>query len=328
MPSWDALQKEIRQVSPAHDQIRRKYLRELAELTGRPAIIYYSGWNEKGTIPGLDSVFAISDSDNDGFMAAIYGLNKDKGLDLVLHTPGGDIAATEALVGYLRSIFGTDIRVIIPHLAMSAGTMVALAAKEIVMGKHSSIGPIDPQFGGIPAHGIIEEFETAREAIKNDPASIPLWQPIIGKYHPTLIGEAQKAVALAEQITKKWLMTGMFAAESDANDRADKVVAALTSHSETLVHNRHYSADAAKTLGLKVHMLEDTPELQEAVLTIHHACILTLSETPAVKIIENSEGAARIVAVQLATSAGAGGSVALPINAPPVAERSAPVTAE
>jgi ClpP class serine protease len=76
---------------------------------------------------------------------------------------------------------------------MSAGTMIACACREIVMGKHSSLGPITPQFGGIAADAVLEEFERAYNEIKDDPAKIPVWQPIIAKYSPTMIGECAKA---------------------------------------------------------------------------------------------------------------------------------------
>jgi ClpP class serine protease len=49
-------------------------------------------------------------------MTVIHNMDRSKGLDLLLHTPGGDIAATESIVDYLRSMFGTDIRAIIPQL--------------------------------------------------------------------------------------------------------------------------------------------------------------------------------------------------------------------
>src|SRR5579871_3678960 len=126
------------------------------------------------------------------FMATIHELDRDKGLDLILHTPGGDTAATESLVDYLRSMFGTNIRAIVPQLAMSAGTMIALSCNEIIMGKHSSLGPIDPQIGSVPAHGIIEEAAHAIQEVKANPSLAPLYQMVFSKYTPTLIGEAQK----------------------------------------------------------------------------------------------------------------------------------------
>lgn len=109
-------------------------------------------------------------------MNAIKGLDCSKGLDLILHTPGGNPTATEGIVKYLHSKFGNNIRVIVPQMAMSAGTMLACASNEIVMGKHSCLGPIDPQYGGIPAYNIITEFREAKSDLDNNPASKAYWE--------------------------------------------------------------------------------------------------------------------------------------------------------
>lgn len=134
-----------------YDIVRRRYLAKLHEITKRNVIIYYSGWLQKQSVAGVE----INDEDKNGFMTVVHKLDKRLGLDLVLHTPGGNTAATESLVDYLRSVFGNDIRAIVPQLAMSGGTMIACSSKQIIMGKQSSLGPIDPQTGGIPAHGVI-----------------------------------------------------------------------------------------------------------------------------------------------------------------------------
>ena len=78
-------------------------------------------------------------------MLCIHKLDRSKGLDLILHTPGGSGAATESLVNYLHQMFGNDIRAFVPQLAMSAGTILACSCKEIYMGKHSNLGLVDPQ---------------------------------------------------------------------------------------------------------------------------------------------------------------------------------------
>lgn len=298
MPSWDAVQSKIKATGSAHDVVRRSLLKELADYTDRNVIIYYSGWLEKAALvrqglPGAE----VNDSDKNGFMAAINELDRTKGLDLVLHTPGGNVAATESLVDYLRAMFGTNVRVIVPHLAMSAGTMIALSAKTIIMGKHSSLGPVDPQVNGIAAHGIVEEFERARSEIAADASAIPLWQPIIAKYPPTFVGECQKAIRWADEVVTKWLEQGMFANAKDPAKAAKTVMSELANHALTLSHERHISASKAKSLGLTIEMLEDDSELQERVLTVHHACTLTLGETPAFKIIENQNGVSYITAV-------------------------------
>ncbi|SEU32852.1 Serine dehydrogenase proteinase [Paenibacillus sp. NFR01] len=275
------------------DVIRRSYLKKLHEYTDRNVIVYYSGWLQKSELRGYNG-FSLNDGDKNGFMAAIHELDKSKGLDLFIHTPGGDIAATESLVEYLRSIFGTDIRAIVPQIAMSAGTMIACSCKEIVMGKHSNLGPIDPQMSGIPTHGIIEEFNRAKEEISKDPSTIPLWQPIIAKYHPTLIGECEKAIAWSTEIVKQWLVTAMFDGDPEAIKKSEHIVSELGDHALMKSHARHISGQRAKEIGLNIQFLEDDQELQEAVLSVHHACIQTLTATPASKIIENHNGVAHI----------------------------------
>ena len=298
MPSWPEVVNEIRATGSAHDVVRRKYLAALSEVTGRNTIIYYSGWLQKSDLAGLLSGFEVNDSDKHGFMATVHKLDKARGLDLVLHTPGGEMAATESIVDYLRAMFGANIRVIVPQLAMSAGTMIALAANEIVMGRHSNLGPIDPQLQGLPAHGVIEEFTRAATEIAADPSKVAIWQPIIAKYPPTFIGECQNAISWANDLVQRWLETGMFAKDRKAAAKALKVVEELGSHAVTKSHARHISADAVKKLGVAVKSLEGDQRLQDAVLSLHHATIQTLQETGAIKIIENQSGIASIQSVR------------------------------
>ena len=288
MPTWKNILEETRAVGNTQDIIRRKYIKRLVTVTGRNVIAYYSGWLQKPALQNMGYTgFAVNDNDKNGFMATIHKLDRAKGLDLILHTPGGDAAATESLVDYLRSMFGTDVRAIVPQLAMSAGTMIALSCREVVMGKHSSLGPIDPQIGGIAAHGILEEFKQATDDIAKNPATVPLWQPIIAKYHPTLIGACQKAILWGDEIVKKWLVTGMFAGDPLADDKADAIVTELGSHSLTKSHARHISLAKAQDIGIKATPLETDQKLQDAVLTVHHAFIQSLGTTMACKIIEN-----------------------------------------
>jgi hypothetical protein len=304
MPNWKAVLQEIQNTGSAHDVVRRQYLAKLHKLTGRNVIVYYSAWLEKGAfLRDVQSILSVNDSDKNGLMAAIHKLDKSKGLDLILHTPGGDLSATESIVDYLRSIFDTNVRAIVPQIAMSAGTMIALSCREIILGKHSNLGPIDPQIGGVPAHGVIEEFNQARAEIIANPAAAMVWQPIIAKYSPTLVGQCMKAIEWSETMVKEWLKTAMFKDETDAQQKADAIVLELGSHALTKSHARHISLQRAKSLGIKVITLEEDPRLQDAVLAVHHSCIHTLAHTPAVKIIENHIGAAYIPGLQQAMQA-------------------------
>jgi hypothetical protein len=240
-------------------------------------------------------------------MATVHQLDRNKGLDLLLHTPGGDGTATESLVQYLRQMFGTNIRAVIPQLAMSAGTMLALSCKEIVMGKHSNLGPIDPQIGQMPAHGILEEFNRAAEEIKaakdakEQQARIAVWQPIIAKYNPTLIGQCHHAITWSTEMVTKWLTSGMFEDYPDAHEKAARIVAELGSHEVTKTHARRIHMDRLRELGVRVIGLEEDQHLQDAVLSVHHACIQTLNHTPALKIIENQNSISFILSAQMVT---------------------------
>ena len=294
MPNWNEILNEINAAGSTHDVVRRRYLSQLQEFTGRNVIIYYAGWLQKPNLAGVE----INDADKNGFMSVIHQLDRTLGLDLVLHTPGGDPAATESLVNYLHSMFDDDIRAIVPQLALSAGTMIACACKEIIMGKHSSLGPIDPQFRGIPAHGILEEFDRAKREIQSNPATVPVWQPIIAKYNPTLIGDCEKAIDWCNDMTRGWLLNGMLKEEEDADTLANDIVMELADHSVTKSHSRHLSAEHCRNIGLKIHELEQEQDLQEAVLSLHHSCIHTLGSTPAFKLIENQNGIAYIQTAQ------------------------------
>lgn len=192
-------------------------------------------------------------------------------------------------------MFGMDIRCIVPELAMSAGTMIALSCKSIVMGKQSSLGPIDPQLRGLPAHGVIEEFRQAFEEVKLDPSKIPIWQARIAQFPPAFIGECQKAIDWSIEMVKEWLSTGMFREESKPDEESvrfkiSNIVTELGSHALTKSHSRHISSQRCKDIGLKIEFMEDKQALQEAVLTLHHITMHTLADTPAIKIVENQNG--------------------------------------
>ena len=298
MPGWKDVLAEIKGSKPHNplDQTRRKYLKQLSDKTGRNVVAYYSAWlNQAKMHPAL----VINDEDKNAFMSAVHLLDRTKGLDLILHTPGGDLAATESIVDYLRQMFGTNIRAIIPQLAMSAGTMIACSCKSIIMGKQSNLGPIDPQLNGIPANGVIAEFKEALQQIKKDAAAIHLWQTIIGKYHPTFLGSCKNAIEWSKKIVTEWLKTAMLEGEASATRKAQKIVRALSSSNVTFNHARHIHVDALEALGLKIDKMENDQELQDLILTVHHTYMHTFAMTPAIKIVENQDGVAFVKIAQV-----------------------------
>lgn len=283
MAGWDDILKKLGDMPSQIDAIRREYIKELSEKTGRNTIAYYSAFMTKREESDLD----INDNDMEGFMNAVRGLDCNNGLDLILHTPGGDPTAAEAIVNYLKDKFHNDVRVIVPQIAMSAGTMMACIGREIIMGKQSSLGPIDPQFNGIAAHNIKQEFEEAKNDLAENPQNANYWAIKLQQYPAAFMKTAIDAIALSEELIRKWLSDIMLNDDENALECAVKF---LTSHEDSKVHGRHYSYIDCREHKLKVKLMEDDDELQDKILSIHHSFMITFQSTNAIKIIGNNIG--------------------------------------
>lgn len=303
MPTWGQILAEYNQ--PEHrlpdgrinfDPLRRKYLADLHQLTGRAVIAYSTDWldNEGGTGPAA----SIQLGDLQGFMNAVADI-QERDLDLIITSPGGIAEATESIVAYLRTRFD-NIRAIVPVAAMSAATMLALGCDEILMGAHSQLGPIDPQFTistpegprGAPGQAILNQFELAKAECKKDPQNIAAWMPILRSYAPGLLAACQDQRELAKRMVKQWLQTYMLADDDDKEAKASAAADWFADYAQFQSHGRRVSIDDVRRLGLKVTALEDNSDLQDAVLSVHHCYSLTFSNTPAAKIIENHLGKA------------------------------------
>ena len=99
-------------------------------------------------------------------------------------------------------------------------------------------------------------------------------------------------------MTREWLQTGMFASEQDSDDTINNILKELGDHALTKSHARHLSIERCRDIGLKVKALEEDDKLQDAVLSLHHACMLTFSATHAFKIVENHRGIAFVKVTQ------------------------------
>jgi len=294
VPNWKTVLDEITQHKTTHEKraiqsadiVRRRYLKKLQQYTGRNVIAYYSGFLAKPSNLPLQ----IADEDKNGLMMAIHNLDRTKGLDLILHTPGGNMAATESMVDYLRKMFGKDIRAVVPQIAMSAGTIIACCCKRILMAKHSNLGPIDPQIDGLACFEVIKEFDRAYLEMKTDPASAHRWRPILSQYRPTFLGQCQNAIDWANDFVTEQLRDCMFEGLPDAAEKAKEAVERLTVGN--MSHSRHIHAEQCKAIGLVIEDIESDQELQDLILTVHHCYMHALTNTNAFKMIENHLGAA------------------------------------
>lgn len=303
MGIWKEISDEIKAAGNNCDVVRRKYLRLLQDYTGRNLIIYVSDFlePERGKAGGGAS---LDQNDKEGFLEILEGLKNDK-LDVLIHSPGGSAEAAEAIVTILRNQFA-DIRFIIPNVAKSAATMLAMSGNALVLDDKSELGPIDPQFilrrEGIsivsPAQAILDQFEAAKKEIADKPNLLPAWIPILNQYGPSLIAECHNATELATNLVATWLERYMFAGQADAATKAKRIADFLGNHRNFLSHRRMIGIDKAIELGLTVIDMRQDPTLQRLVWQLYTAISCTFDMTGAFKIFENAQGAALIRMVQ------------------------------
>lgn len=297
MPTRDEIYAEIVNIkNGAQDTIRRQYVSDLQAYTQRDTVIYATAFASKKLpqIPGF--LVSITNEDIQGFMAALHGL-KGNQLDLILHSPGGSLEAADQIVQYLRSKY-SHIRAIVPQNAMSAATMIACACDSIVMGKHSAIGPIDPQITfptqnghfTAPAQAILDEFDQAKQEVINDPRTAPLWVTKIQNYPQGFLNICQNTIRLSIEKVEEWLNKYMFAGVPDDQKKGKQIAEWLGKASEHKTHGRPITISQATGIGLIVESLESDQILQEKVLSVFHATAITLEITPCMKLIENHNG--------------------------------------
>jgi hypothetical protein len=172
--------------------------------------------------------------------------------------------------------------------------MWALAANRIVMGKHSQLGPIDPQLitpqGAIPARAILDQFEEARQAVAKNPASVGAYLPMLQQYGPALLQMCENAEALAEHLVGDWLEAYMFAARANAHELAKQTAHWFNNHQVHQSHGLGIGRDAARQKHIVVDDLEEDEIVQDLVLSTFHATAITFSRSSTVKLIENHLG--------------------------------------
>lgn len=298
MPAWNQLLADFEAVAPEarsvwiNDQFNT-WINKVGRLRGdKNVILYGSGFLQKQDVPA--SFVSITHEDLNGLMGVIKGMPFDRGLTLVLHTPGGVTNATESLVDYLRAKF-PSIEVIVPTFAMSAGTMISMAADRIVMGHHSQLGPIDPQIPTVAgrsysAQTIVDQFDAAKQEIAANPVFAHAWAPILASLGPALLKESANALAYSEKMVANWLQSYMLAGDPDAANRAAEIAKYFADNSHHKSHGRRIGRDEAAAQGLVIEELESDQQLQEAVLTVYHLMTIWFEQTIGTKMIWSSTG--------------------------------------
>ena len=201
------------------------------EAQRRSRLILLVHRQETMSLLGFPVMRYIDVNDAEEVMRACEMTDPDVPLDLVLHTPGGLVLPSLQIARAVRAHRGR-VTAFVPHYAMSGGTLIALAADEIVMSPHAALGPVDPQLGQFPAAGILR-------AVARKPVSEVDDQTLI------LADIAEKAVAQLRASVKALLTRSV--AEADA----ERLAAALAT-GERWTHDYPITPEVAREMGLKV----------------------------------------------------------------------------
>jgi ClpP class serine protease len=183
----------------------------------------------------------IDVNDSEDVLRAIELTDPDLPIDLIVHTPGGLVLASAQIAQALKRHRG-KVTVFVPHYAMSGGTLLALAADEIVMAPNAVLGPVDPQLGQHPAVSVLSVLERKEMKDIDDQTLI-------------LADIARKALVQVQLLVRDLLLEHM------TQEKAESLAVSLSTG--TWTHDYAITAEEAKRLGLPVttEMPRDVYEL-------------------------------------------------------------------
>jgi ClpP class serine protease len=217
------------------EAMRQRLLARIESERGSRVILLVHR-QETMSVLGFPLFRYIDVNDSEQVIRAIRLTDPKMPLDLVLHTPGGLVLAATQIARAVVKHKG-KVTVFVPHYAMSGGTLIALAANEIVMSEHAVLGPVDPQLGQYPAASIIKVVREKPIAEVDDQTLI-------------LADQAGKAVAQMDVEVRQLL------ADRYSDDKGAELAKLLTSG--TWTHDYPITYERALELGLRVR--SDMPE--------------------------------------------------------------------
>jgi ClpP class serine protease len=264
MSTWDilwiffllsALQPVLRQ--KLLETTRRRLIARLERQRGSRVILLIHR-QEVMSLLGFPVFRYIDIHDSEEILRAIQMTDDNVPIDLVLHTPGGLVLASLQIARAL-SAHKAKVTVFIPHYAMSGGTLISLAADEIVMCKHSVLGPVDPQVGQYPAASVLK-------AVARKPVAEVDDQTLI------LADQAEKAIIQVRESVREFISEHHTAAKADE-------LARLLSEG-TWTHDYPIAFRMAQALGLPV-----TADMPTEVLELMRLFSQPIRRTPSVEYL-------------------------------------------
>ncbi|ASJ15041.1 SDH family Clp fold serine proteinase [Thermococcus radiotolerans] len=223
---------------------RAKLLKRLSEKR-KSTVITMIHRQESIGLFGIPFYKFISVEDSEEVLRAIRSAPKDKPIDLIIHTPGGLVLAATQIAKALHD-HPAETHVIVPHYAMSGGTLIALAADKIIMDPHAVLGPVDPQLGQYPGPSIVRAVEKKGVDKVDDQTLI-------------LADVAEKAIKQVRNFVYNLLK------DRYGEEKAKELAQILTEGRWT--HDYPITYEHAKELGL--HVETDVPEEVYALMELY-----------------------------------------------------------
>jgi ClpP class serine protease len=224
---------------------RERLIRSIEEKR-RSRVITMIHRQETRSFLGFFMMRFITIEDSEQVLRAIRMTPKDMPIDFIIHTPGGIALAATQIANALAD-HKAEVRVIVPHYAMSGGTLIALAADKIIMDEHAVLGPVDPQLGQEPAASIVKVKELKEPKDIDDQTLIK-------------IDMSEKALKQMYEYVKNLLLKKGFDEE-----KASKIAQELSQGKWT--HDYPLTVDYLKELGLNVST--DVPEEVYALMDLY-----------------------------------------------------------
>lgn len=254
---------------------RKLQLRRISELRGgRDVLVFAADMNK------ANAAISIGYADILPFGDQLQNLTGTS-IDLLLETPGGSGEVAEDIVRLLRDKY-EDVAVIIPGWAKSAGTIMAMAANEILMEPASALGPIDAQLAWqgkfFSADALLEGIDKIKKEVEQTGVLNKAYIPILQGISPGEIQSAENALAFAKELVTEWLArykfknwtvhasTGNPVAPEDKKARAEEIAGRLCNHGHWLTHGRSIKLNNLREeMRLQVTDYSQAPDLAEAI---------------------------------------------------------------
>lgn len=228
----------------------------------------------------------IAHDDAMQFRDFFHNIEDGENIELLLHTNGGDVDAAEKLVEMVRDKVGESrFRIVVPHLAKSAGTLMVLGADSVAMSDTSELGPIDPQViigdvnGGamyLPAQSLLDAYDAHSKELRSDPAD-PVATLMLSKLNPTFRQTCMALMDRTRTLAEKLLRDGMFHANAG---NWTETAGELIDTTRWRTHSQVISASAAQNppLNLSVDSYEPHDSLWQKYWQLYCLQRLAISE--------------------------------------------------